>query len=127
MSDGPAGEHLPDRLASETVQFIESHRDQPFFAYLSFYSVHTPLMSRDDLRKKYELKRQQIADQRPIWGEEGKRKLRLVQEHAVYAGMVESVDLPLDRRNIAIKCLPHPILGIPLPGVDSMEPIQGLQ
>lgn len=97
LSDGPPGEHLPDRLASETVEFIEANREQPFFAYLSFYSVHTPLMARDDLRAKYEQKRESVSNQEPIWGEEGSRKLRRVQEHAVYAGMVEAVDLAVGK------------------------------
>ena len=35
LEDGPDGEHLPDRLAQETVKFIEANREQPFFAYLS--------------------------------------------------------------------------------------------
>ena len=41
LSDGPDGEHLPDRLASETCAFIEKNKGKPFFAMLSFYSVHT--------------------------------------------------------------------------------------
>jgi arylsulfatase A-like enzyme len=53
LTDGPPGEHLPDRLATETAAFIEANREGPFFAFLSFYSVHTPLMTRDDLRHKY--------------------------------------------------------------------------
>lgn len=97
LEDGPPGEHLPDRLASETVQFIEAHRDEPFFAYLSFYSVHTPLMSREDLKQKYERKRAQLPRDKPIWGVEGSRKVRLVQEHAVYAGMVEAMDLAVGK------------------------------
>ncbi|MFI4874727.1 MAG: sulfatase, partial [Blastopirellula sp. JB062] len=92
LSDGPDGEHLPDRLASETVQFIEAHQDEPFFAYLSFYSVHTPLMAREDLQRKYEKIKSKNPPVQPIWGEEGERKVRLVQEHAVYAGMVEAMD-----------------------------------
>jgi len=32
LSDGPPGEHLPDRLASETVRFIETNRNQPFLS-----------------------------------------------------------------------------------------------
>jgi arylsulfatase A-like enzyme len=52
LEDGPKGEHLPDRLATETAKFIQANRDRPFFAYLSFYSVHTPLMARADLQKK---------------------------------------------------------------------------
>ena len=42
LVDGPEGEHLPDRLASEAVKFIEAYQDQPFMTYISFYSVHTP-------------------------------------------------------------------------------------
>ena len=43
LTNGPPGEHLADRLASETVNFIESHTNQSFFAYVSFYDVpHSP-------------------------------------------------------------------------------------
>jgi arylsulfatase A-like enzyme len=90
LTDGPDGEHLPDRLASETAAFIKDHQNEPFLAYLSFYSVHTPLMARPDLKSKYEEK----ATTAPAsaWGKEGSRKVRLVQNHAVYAGMIEAMD-----------------------------------
>lgn len=91
LPDGPAGEHLPDRLASETVRFIEAHKDTPFFAFLSFYSVHTPLMARPDLQRKYEEKRERLG-LKAEWGREHERDVRLVQEHAVYAGMVDAMD-----------------------------------
>lgn len=91
LTDGPAREHLPDRLASETNKFIEANKTQPFFAYLAFYSVHTPLMAREDLRKKYEEKRQRLRLPEQ-WGREHERDVRLVQDHAVYAGMVEAMD-----------------------------------
>ncbi|WKN33673.1 sulfatase [Porifericola rhodea] len=91
MTNGPEGEHLPDRLAAETASFIEQHKDSSFLAYLSFYSVHTPLMAREDLKAKYEAKRDSLGLQ-DKWGEEGDRKHRLVQSHAVYAGMVEAMD-----------------------------------
>ncbi|MBW3539960.1 MAG: sulfatase, partial [Planctomycetes bacterium] len=96
LEDGPDGEHLPDRLASETVKFIEANRERPFLAYLSFYSVHTPLMARDDLRKKYEDKRRRLGLE-ARWGREEPRDVRLVQEHAVYAGMVEAMDLAVGK------------------------------
>ena len=92
LKDGPEGEHLPDRLASETTAFIEDHRDEPFLAYLSFYSVHTPLMARPDLKSKYQEKAKTIPSPVSPWGREGSRKLRLVQNHAVYAGMIEAMD-----------------------------------
>jgi arylsulfatase A-like enzyme len=91
LEDGPPGEHLPDRLATETAKFIEANRDRSFFAYLSFYSVHTPLMAREDLKRKYEEKRQRLGLE-PKWGREGQREVRWVQEHPVYAGMVEAMD-----------------------------------
>ena len=56
LPDGPPGESLTLRLGEETCKFIESSRERPFFAYLSFYAVHTPLQSTDKLIKKYEAK-----------------------------------------------------------------------
>ena len=92
LPDGPEGEHLPDRLASETCTFIESNKDRPFLAYLSFYSVHVPLMARADLQGRYEAKAKQVKHDGPAWGKEGDRQVRLVQDHAVYGGMVEAMD-----------------------------------
>ena len=92
LKDGPKGEHLPDRLASETVKFINENRDKPFLAYLSFYSVHTPLVSRDDLKQKYIEKKNKLG-LKAEWSQEGERKVRLVQEHAIYAAMVEAMDM----------------------------------
>lgn len=92
LPDGPPGEHLPDRLATETAKFIAANRERPFLAYLSFYSVHTPLMARADLKAKYEAKAKTLANPGPAWGQERERQVRLVQDHAVYAGMVEAMD-----------------------------------
>ncbi len=96
LQDGPPGEHLPDRLATEATKFIEANRDRPFFAYFSFYDVHTPLMAREDLRKKYEQKRTRLGLTEK-WGREHERDVRLVQEHAVYAAMVEAMDLAVGK------------------------------
>ena len=96
LTDGPPGEYLAYRLADETTAFIEQHKDKPFFAYLSCYSVHTPLMSPQDLRLKYEKKRKELG-LAPKWGHEFERDVRLVQEHAVYAGMVEAMDIAVGK------------------------------
>ncbi len=85
------GDHLPNRLAEETCAFIDEHKDEPWLCYLSFYSVHTPLMGRADLVEKYEAKRARLGLEN-AWGEEGERRVRLVQEHAIYAAMVEAMD-----------------------------------
>jgi len=92
LPDGPPGEHLPARLANETAAFIAAHRDRPFLAYLSFYSVHTPLMAREDLRKKYAAKAKSLRHDGPAWGQERERRVRFVQDHDVYAGMVDAMD-----------------------------------
>ncbi len=92
LEDGPPGEHLPDRLATETARFISDNRNRPFLAWLSFYDVHTPLMAREDLRRKYEQRAAALPPVEPAWGQEGERQVRLVQNHAVYAGMVEAMD-----------------------------------
>ena len=96
LEDGPAGEHLPDRLATEAVTFIETNRERPFLAYVSFYSVHTPLISREDLKQKY-LARKKARGLEAKWGKERGRKVREVQEHAVYGGMVEAMDLAVGK------------------------------
>jgi len=97
LSDGKDGEHLPFRLATETCKFIENNKDQPFLAYLSFYSVHTPLMAREDLKTKYKEKAKNVKHQGLRFIPEGERKARQVQDHAVYAGMVEAMDLAVGK------------------------------
>jgi arylsulfatase A-like enzyme len=96
LKDGPDGEHLPDRLATETANFIAANRERPFFAYYSFYDVHTPLMARPDLLRKYEEKRARLG-LKEAWGREHERDVRLIQEHAVYAAMVEAMDLAVGK------------------------------
>ena len=107
LEDGPKGEHLPDRLSRETAEFIEQNQKKPFFTYLSFYSVHTPLMAPEALVAKYQAKaiKLGLTDKTAFGTEEtvgndGKTKqqrLRILQNHAVYAAMVESMDKAVGR------------------------------
>ena len=50
------GEYLTDRLNLEAVDFIERHKEKPFFLYLSHYAPHTILNGRPDLVEKYRKK-----------------------------------------------------------------------
>ena len=52
----PGREYLVDRCNLEAVEFIEQHKDGPFFLYLSHYAVHTRLSGKDELVAKYEKK-----------------------------------------------------------------------
>jgi arylsulfatase A len=47
-------EYLVDRVNLEAVEFIERHRDRPFFLYVSHYAVHTALVGKPELVAKYE-------------------------------------------------------------------------
>lgn len=103
---GPEGEFLTDRLAQESIAFLNeaSRNPNPFLLYLSFYNVHTPLQAPKKLVEKYKKKAESrgltnVAEsfdpegERQIWpGAKGGRKLRIRQDHAVYAAMVESLD-----------------------------------
>jgi arylsulfatase A-like enzyme len=52
----PGKEYLVDRCNLEAIEFIERHKDGPFFLYLSHYAVHTSLHGKDRLVAKYEKK-----------------------------------------------------------------------
>ena len=101
--ESPDGDHLPDRLARDTAKFIDDNKDKPFFAYLAFYSVHTPLIGRPDLVKKYKAKAAEIAgeefaDEEQIFPNvKKKRRVRILQKHPVYAAMVEAMDLAVGK------------------------------
>ncbi len=97
LTDGPKGEYLPDRLGKETAEFIEDHADEPFLAYLSFYSVHTPLQTTERLEKKYRAKAKRMDAAGPKWGKEHGYRVRRVQDHPVYGGMVHAMDRAVGR------------------------------
>ena len=97
LADGPEGEHLPTRLTDEALAFLEAQDAEPFLLYLSFYSVHTPLQTTDALKAKYEEKRADLPEGRVRWGKEGERKVRILQDHAIYAGMIEAMDANIGR------------------------------
>jgi arylsulfatase A-like enzyme len=46
-------EYLTDAFAREAVAFIDKHREQPFFLFLSFNAVHTPMHATDDRLEKF--------------------------------------------------------------------------
>lgn len=73
--EAPEGRYLTDHLTEEAIGFIKRRRIQPFFLYLSYYAVHTPLQSKPGLEQKYINK-----------GAAG------CQNNATYAGMVENLD-----------------------------------
>ena len=92
MKDGPPGESLPIRLAEETARFIKSREGQPFFAFLSFYSVHGPIQTTQTLWEKY---RDKALDQPSPTNRfliDRTLPVRQTQDNPIYAGMMETMD-----------------------------------
>lgn len=100
LSDGPEGEHLTARLTDEVLQTLDQVKDQPFFLYLSFYTVHTPLQAPNQLVEKYRAKAKRLgldvgedfAPEEQVLPVKTPRRVRVVQDHAVYAAMIETMD-----------------------------------
>ncbi len=44
---------IVDDLTNRTIQFIDSHRDQPFFVYLALNTPHSPMQVPDQYWKKF--------------------------------------------------------------------------
>ncbi|MDF7826143.1 sulfatase [Pontiellaceae bacterium B12227] len=94
LSNGPDGEALAIRLANETASFMDDHQDQPFLAYLSFYLVHGPIQTSEELCNKYRAK----ADKMGLTENDVRFKfdrrlpVRQVQDNPIYGGMMETLD-----------------------------------
>jgi len=88
IDNGPEGEYLPDRLTDEAIQFITENKDKSFFAYLPYYTVHTPLLSKQVIIDKYSAMPHILSERQ-----------------AIYGAMVETMDMNIGRLMKAIKAL----------------------
>jgi len=75
--------HLTDYFTNEAVKVIEKNKNQPFFLYLAYWAVHTPLQA---LKSDYDA-------------------LPFIEDHAerVQAAMVKSVDRGVGKVRQALK------------------------
>ena len=103
LSDGPKGEYLADRLTDELIHFMRIQNNEPFFAYLSFYNVHLPLQAKADKVEKYVRKLATMDSVSVFFTKHGKTYHKEVQDRAVYAGMIESLDENIGRLLAALK------------------------
>ncbi len=99
LNGDPDDAYLTDRLTDVAVEFLEAHRDSAFLLVLSHYAVHTPLQSKDTLTHKYEAKTEALppTDEPAFLPEGTLGTTRQRQDHAVYAGMIESTDESVGR------------------------------
>jgi len=112
LEEGKPGEYLTDRLTDEALKLIEQNKNRPFLLYLSHYAVHIPLEAKKEMVERYQAKARRLglADQPHFateedWPKTGagddkwrkSLKTRILQDHAVYAAMIESVDQSVGR------------------------------
>jgi len=97
LESGPEGEYLPDRLADESIRFMEDlSRDDggvPFLLFLSFYTVHTPIQASKRHVEHYEEKAEglpEVDEPAHIAERAGVTKQR--QDNPAYASMVHAMD-----------------------------------
>ena len=86
------GENLTKRLALETADFISANKDEPFFAFLSFYAVHGPIETTEAKWSKYRNKAEEQGIPESGFEMEARLPIRNVQDNPIYAGLVESMD-----------------------------------
>ncbi len=98
LPDRCPGEYLNDRLTEEAERFLDTHAGGPFFLYFAHYAVHIPLEAKPEHVARYEASAAKVAEAGgPLFGEESGHKVRLVQNHPVYAGMIASLDESVGR------------------------------
>ncbi|MEQ9461250.1 MAG: sulfatase-like hydrolase/transferase [Phycisphaeraceae bacterium] len=77
-------EYLTDAFAREAVRFVEADQDRPFFLYLSFSAVHTPMQATPRYLDRF---------------------AHLAGERRVYAAMVSAIDDAVGRVRAACQRL----------------------
>jgi len=92
LRDGPAGESLPLRLGQETASFIREKKDTPFFAFLSFYSVHAPIQTTRERWQRYQQKASESESSKERFKIDRTLPVRQTQDCPIYAGMIETMD-----------------------------------
>lgn len=98
LKDGPEEEYLTDRLTDESIRFLEHVGDAPFFLFLSFYTVHTPIQGAVDFDELYKEKRFELPNEgEPERKPESLGQTRLNQSDYKYAAMVRSMDKNVGR------------------------------
>ena len=96
------GENLTKRLALETADFITQNKNEPFFAFLSFYAVHAPIQTTETKWRKYRNKADRLGIANSGYIMERVLPIRQVQDNPIYGGLVETMD---DAVGIVLKAL----------------------
>jgi arylsulfatase A-like enzyme len=89
----PDDNWLTDRLTDEAIDFMETHKNEPFLINLNFYAVHRPIRARSEA--VYEKYMNKPVDS--VLGQGIGKNAESKEIAAKYATMVESVDDNMQR------------------------------
>lgn len=115
LPDGPDGEYLTDRLGDEAIKLIDASKSKPFFMYLAFYAVHTPIEAKPEYVEYFKKKahKMRLDEIQPFtkdldWYKNADHKAwhwkeRVVQSDAEYAALIYSMDENIGRVLDALK------------------------
>ena len=81
QTEFPEDKVLSEALTDLSISFMERHKDQPFLLFLAHYDVHVQLDAQQELIDKY------LA----------KEKVNGYPSNAVYAAMIENIDISVGR------------------------------
>ena len=95
-------------------EHVKTYGEFPFFLFLSYYAVHTPLQAKPELSRKYVQKLKNMgADSMQMettdrdWirhaPNRGRYVERIRQGHPVYAGMIETLDMNVGKLMAALE------------------------
>jgi arylsulfatase A-like enzyme len=76
----PPGVYLADWLTDQAVDFMQRHKDRPFFLYLPHFGVHSPYQAKQELIERFKKKAATGGHRDPV-----------------YAAMIASVDESVGR------------------------------
>ncbi len=97
LPSGPRGQSLTQRLADETISFIEQNTNKPFLAYLAFYAVHGPIETTRPLWEKYRAKAAAQTPPKERFTIDRTLPVRIVQDNPIYAGLIDEMDNAVGR------------------------------
>ncbi|MEN8127567.1 MAG: sulfatase [Planctomycetota bacterium] len=97
LPDGPEGEYLTDRLTDESIRFIKDNQQHPFLVYLSFYTVHTPIIACKRLIDENKARAAALEHIGPATVKEHEGITKLHQDDPAYASMVQAMDENIGR------------------------------
>ncbi|MDA7936066.1 sulfatase [Akkermansiaceae bacterium] len=86
LDDGKKGDFLTDKLTDAALDFMEAgKKEDPFFLYFSYYTVHGPIMAPPNLVKKYQVKAKNLDNTKKEY------------INPARAGMIEALDNSVGR------------------------------